>query len=57
MSGLIYDDFPNRPERPVKRGPTPSEERALRDLLRAMTGATIDIARERRLEDRERRGA
>jgi len=36
----------------IKRDPKPDEERALRDLLRAMTRATLDIARERRAEER-----
>lgn len=58
MTGAIYDDTPAYPEvRRITRGPTAGEQRALRDLMRAMTGATIDIERERRLEDRERRGA
>lgn len=36
---------------PIKRAPRPDEERALRDLLRAMRRATEDIARERRAEE------
>jgi hypothetical protein len=42
------------PPHPITREPNPGEERAIRDLMRAITGATIDIARERRLEDRRR---
>jgi len=41
---------------PIEREPTPAEERALRDLFRAMTGATLDIARERRAEEQRRAG-
>ncbi len=40
---------------PIEREPKPDEERAIRDLLLAMTGATLDIARERRLEEQQRR--
>ena len=35
----------------IKRDPRPDEERALRDLFRAMRRATEDIARERRAEE------
>ncbi len=53
----IYDPTPPYPEeRRIKRGPRPDEERAIRDLLRALTGATMDIARERRAEDQRRAG-
>jgi hypothetical protein len=41
----------------IKRDPRPDEERAIRDLLRAMTGATLDIARERRAEEQQRERA
>ena len=52
MSGAIFDDTPAYPiERRIKRGPRPAEERAIRDLLKAMTRATEDVARERRLEE------
>jgi hypothetical protein len=54
MSGLIYEHRPPYPvERRIERGPTAGEQRALRDLYRAMVGATKDIERERRLEDRD----
>jgi hypothetical protein len=54
----IYDPQPPYPEeRRIERGPRADEERALRDLLRAMTGATLDIARERRAEEQQQRRA
>jgi len=39
---------------PIKRDPRPNEERALHALYRAMTGATMDIERERRAEEQQR---
>lgn len=58
MTGAIYDDNPAYPvARRITRGPTEKEAEAIADLIRAVRGAAIDIARERRLEDRERRGA
>lgn len=56
MTGLIYDDNPAYPvARRITRPPTPGEERALVDLVKAVRKAAIDIARERQLEDREKR--
>lgn len=44
MTGpAIYDANPNRPDRLIKRGPTPGERRALADLKRAVRMAAAEL--------------
>ena len=57
MTGTIYDDTPAYPiERRIKRGPRADEERALRDLVKAVRRAAAQvIAEQEREEQHERR--
>ena len=57
MSGAIYDDTPAYPvARRITRGPNPDEERALRDLVKAVRRAAAQvIAEQERDEQHERR--
>ena len=56
MTGTIYDDTPSYPiERRIKRDPKPDEERALRDLVKAVRRAAAQIAEQEREEQHERR--
>ena len=53
MSGTIYDDTPAYPiERRIKRRPRPDEERALRDLVKAVRRAAAQVIAEQEREER-----
>jgi len=54
----IYDPNPRYPvERCITRGPKPDEERALRDLVKAVRRAAAQIITEQEREEQQRERA
>ena len=52
----IYDDTPAYPvERRITRGPKPDEERALRDLVKAVRRAAAQVIAEQEREEQQGR--